>query len=539
MNKLPGYCAAALLSTSALVGCQQESATPKSEPKAKNVILMIGDGMGPQQVGLLHDFALHSSSPIYKNRKAAIEQFADTGSVAFSNTGPHNSLVVDSACSATQLATGKPALSEVIGLDIEGKPVQTSLEAAKALGKATGLISDTRVTHATPGSFAAHQAHRSMENEIASDMLANNVDVMLGGGLRYWIPQEVNSDAAIKTAVTAQVNGAEIRIKSKRKDSRNLLSEATEAGYSLAFDGAQMQAATGDKLLGLFHYSTMLDGIAYSTCKAANNCKQPGLAEMTKKALDILSKDPDGFFLMVEGGQIDWAAHNNDAGDMLHQMLKFDESVQAVYDWVKDRNDTLVIITADHETGGFGFSYSRKDVPDPVAMGGEFTANGYHPKFNFADYSILDKLYLQKKDFYNIWYEAGGDLGSKFPTPESLMTAMNNNTEFDITLEQAKEILQREKHEYQVEGHKYLDQSEFPKVNDFKEFYVYGDEVHLNLMGRQLSNQQNTVWSTGTHTHTPVQVIAWGPDSAKDQFTGLMEHAEVGARIMDVVKATN
>lgn len=514
---------------------------PEVEPvteKVKNIIMMIGDGMGPQQVGLLQDFATHSKTDIYKNRDTALEMFANSGQVAFSSTTPVGGLVVDSACSATQLATGKPALSEVVGLDIDGNSTETILEMAKAAGKATGLISDTRITHATPAAFASHQAHRSMENEIAVDMLENNVDVMLGGGLRYWLPQGSSSD---NTALVELINEPTVRIKSKRKDDRNLLTEAETAGYELAFNVDQLDAVEGGKVLGLFSYSAMLDGIAYSTCKKADSCIQPSLAEMTTKALDILSKDEDGFFLMIEGGQIDWAAHNNDAGDMLHQLLKFDESIQAVYDWVKDRDDTLVVITADHETGGFSFSYSRKDIPEADAsiVGDAFVESNreYKPNFNFASPDLLDKLYEQKKDFYNIWYQAGGDLGDVEPTAVDLLAAINGNTEFPITQADADRILEHEANEYHEAGHKYLAAAEFPKVDDFEEFYVYGEEVHLNLIGRALAKHQNTVWSTGTHTHTPVQVIAWGPKEAQQRFNGLMNHVEVGAQLIEALKA--
>jgi alkaline phosphatase len=529
------------LSSVVLASAMLSACGGSDDPQVKNIIMMIGDGMGPQQVGLLQEFAENSiqgKSVLYKDKMTAIEHFADNGRVALSSTGPYGSIVVDSACSATQLATGKPALSEVIGLDKEGNPTETILEAAKAMGKATGLVTDTRVTHATPASFAAHQPHRSLENEIASDMLATGVDVMLGGGLRYWIPASVNSDEASNTAVTEMLNGADVRIKSKRKDDRNLLIEAQAENYSLAFNGEQLDKIKSGKVLGLFHYSAMLNGIAYSNCKAAGTCIQPSLADMTKKALDILSKDKDGFFLMIEGGQIDWAAHNNDAGDMLHQMLKFDEAIAAVYEWVKDRNDTVVVITADHETGGFGFSYSRKDIPvGDTTAGGLFSevAEGYKPNFNFGGYAILDKLYGQKKDFYNIWYEAGGDLAGTLPTAAALLTAINSNNEFQVTSADADEILAVEANKYQVAKHKYLDREEFPAVDDFEEFYVYGEEVHLDLIGRKLSKHQNIVWNTGTHTHTPVEVIVWGPEVATAEFNGLMDHVEVGQKMFAVL----
>ena len=154
----------AIITASLLSACGGDSSSSDSNSrtngasssgKIKNVIMMIGDGMGPQQVVLLQDFAAHSKTDIYKNRESALELFAYSGQVAFSSTTPVGGLVVDSACSATQLATGKPALSEVVGLDIEGNSTETILEMAKAAGKSTGLISDTRITHATPAAFAS------------------------------------------------------------------------------------------------------------------------------------------------------------------------------------------------------------------------------------------------------------------------------------------------------------------------------------------------------------------------------------------------
>jgi len=205
-----------------------------------------------------------------------------------------------------------------------------SIEKAKKAGKATGLVSDTRLTHATPASFAAHQPHRSLENQIASDMLATGADVMLSGGLRHWIPKSTN-DKGETYKQLEQLTQGDVYLKSKRKDDRNLLTEAEKDGYQLAFNRNMLDDAKGEKLLGLFAYSGMDDGIAYSNKKKIGEQTQPSLKEMTQKALNILSKDEDGFFLMVEGGQIDWAGHSNDAGTMLHELLKFDEAIQTVY----------------------------------------------------------------------------------------------------------------------------------------------------------------------------------------------------------------
>lgn len=505
-----------------------DSGTNQAVTSAKNVIMIIGDGMGPGQVGLLEEYATRAPNSIYAGRPTAMSTFSNEGVMGLSANGPHGSLVVDSACSASQLATGVASGSEMIGLDSNGNPVETILEKAKAMGKATGLVSDTRLTHATPASFAAHLPHRSLENEIADQMLNTTaVDVMLSGGIRHWIPQGVNSDEAIKAQLAAQIDEPSIRIKSKRKDDRNLLTEAADHGYALAFNREDLAAAQGEKVLGLFSYSGMMNGIAYTQNKDSEQRVQPSLKEMTVKALDILSADPEGFFLMIEGGQIDWAGHNNDASTMLHELIKFDEAVQAVYDWVKDRDDTLVLITADHETGSFGFSYSRMDLPEAKPLEGTaFQDRQYKPNFNFGDLSILDKLYQQKQDFYGIWDEAS--VGGEFPTPQSMMSAINNNSDFKVTIEEAEQILEREHNEYYVADHSYLSATDFPKISDFKEFYVYADEVHLDLIGRKLAKNQNIVWGTGTHTHTPVQVVAWGADSVIKPFSSYLHHTKVG-----------
>ncbi|KZN58181.1 hypothetical protein N473_05415 [Pseudoalteromonas luteoviolacea CPMOR-1] len=180
---------------------------------------------------------------------------------------------------------------------------------------------------------------------------------MLSGGARAFLPKDVHKNEDAKAQLAELGMPADMYSNSKRDDEDNLVVQAKEQyGYHLAFDKSQLAATEGEKLLGLFANSGMADAIAYKKCLAENACTQPSLKEMTVKALDVLSQDEDGFFLMIEGGQIDWAGHANDAGWMLNELLKFDEAVEAVYAWAKERSDTLVVVTADHETGSFGFS---------------------------------------------------------------------------------------------------------------------------------------------------------------------------------------
>src|SRR5690606_636136 len=248
--------------------------------------------------------------------------------------------------------------SEMIGLNARGDRVETVLQQAKRLGKASGLVSDTRITHATPASFAAHQIHRRLANAIATDLLHSGVDVMLAGALRYFLPQD---SALISYEQQQNILAAGLPLSSKRTDARNVLTEAEQQGYQLAFNREQLQAVDTFPVLGLFASSALPDALLE---KSQPQRTQPSLTEMTEAVLNLLSQHEQGFFLMVEGGQIDWAGHNNDAGGLLHELLRFDEAIQVVVNWAEKRNDTLVILTADHETGGFGFSYSAADIPD-------------------------------------------------------------------------------------------------------------------------------------------------------------------------------
>ncbi|MBQ4812094.1 alkaline phosphatase [Pseudoalteromonas luteoviolacea] len=505
---------------------------PTPVTSVKNVILMIGDGMGPQQVGLLEEYAQRAPNSVYKNKnnQTALSKFANAGHLGLSLNAPHGptgSLVTDSACSATQLATGISAGSEMIGLDTQGNKVATILEKAKAMGKATGLVSDTRITHATPAAFASHQPHRSYEDKIAAELISSgNVDVMLSGGARVFLPQDVASNEETQKQLAALGMPSGVYKKSKRSDNENLVVQAKDQhGYALAFDKTQLMDVDGDKLLGLFANSGMDDGIAYRKCQQDNSCTQPSLKEMTVKALDVLSKDEDGFFLMIEGGQIDWAGHANDAGWMLNELLKFDEAVEAVHEWVKDRNDTLVVVTADHETGSFGFSYSNHNTPKAVALPGDGMGDAlYKPKFNFGALSLLDTLYNQEGTFYDIMGDVDGSYNFANSSAEQWQTAITKHTPYTVTLEQAATI--HESHETNDDGHP------LPHFEDFSDFYVYGTEDFTGKIARVVATQQNVVWGTGTHTAAPVPVYAFGPEGITKQFSTLQHHVDIANKMM-------
>jgi alkaline phosphatase len=505
-------------------------------PGIRNVIIMIGDGMGPQQIGLLTQYAKHAKGSNVPNRTAAIETVLSEGTVAIVNNQPHGALVADSAAAATQLATGEMAGSEMIGANFRGERVENIVEAAHRVGKSAGLVTDTRITHATPAGFAAHQANRESENEIALDYLDNKVEVVLGGGLRNWTPEGANDRSSPTYAALMQMTGGAYPATSRRRDNRNLLLEA-RGEYQLVFDRHALAKANGEKLIGIFADSELNDALEDAATAANPQRTEPTHVEMVGKALELLDKNPKGFFLMIEGGQIDWAGHNNDAGVLLHELLDFDAAVRLVYEWAKHRDDTLLIVTADHETGSFGFSYAGRPLPEASELEGElFEGVPFEPNFNYAPPELLDRIHAQKKSYFTMMSEFDA-LPIEERTAERLVEIVNDASEFKITLDDAVNVLARERNRNYVAGHPYMSTETVPKIDDFEPFYVYGENLRMNLLGRAMSPEQHVTWGAGTHSSTPVILGAVGPKHARERFGGMLHSTDVGKRMIELITA--
>ncbi|MCP4272473.1 MAG: alkaline phosphatase [Gammaproteobacteria bacterium] len=503
----------------------------------RNVILIIGDGMGPQQIGLLEAYVRQAPDSVIKDRTSAFTRILnESGQLGMSMTNAANSLSVDSACSASQIALGKPVRSEMIGLDAKGEAHDSVLMLAKKMGKSTGLVSNVRLTHATPAAFAAHQPHRSLENEIAVDMLRTGADVMLSGGLRHWIPQNANDKSSALFKKLQTMTGGNISLASKRKDDRNLLAEAEKLGYQLAFTKEQMERSEG-RILGLFASSSLPDGIAVNRSKNREDRNIPTLTEMSKKALATLSKNKNGFFLMIEAGLIDWAAHYNDTGTMLHEMLDANEMLNSVLDWAKQRDDTLIVVTADHETGGFGFSYSSANLPKSQKLAtAPFQNTVFKPNFNYGNPLILDKLYNQQLSYTELFNDKFDTLPDKEQTPYKLKELVNRYTSFEITEFQAARILEKKNNSYYVKNHKSLDHKVIPNIKVNEAFFSYPvDDNRRNLLAVEVASSQSVVWSNGNHTATPVLVFSKGSKKAMAPFSQLMDHSELGRKLIAIV----
>lgn len=492
----------------ASVSLEAQTKEPKS-PTVKNLIILLGDGMGVQHLSLGELFLQHSRKPPGRKRTLAMTEMMAQGETGLVSTSPHGGLAVDSASSMTQFAGGVPAIPEVIGVDRHGESIVSVLEFAKELGKLVGVVSDTRATHATPAAFYAHQRHRSLENEIAVDLIESELDLALGGGLRHFVPKCAEG--------------------SKRKDDRDLITEAKAKGFEVVQTLKELKSVHSGRVLGLFAGSHLPDGITHSRTAHDRRREIPTLAEMTQHALRLFDSHPEGFVLLVEGGQIDHAAHEHDTGRLLHEILKFDEAVSVAKAWSKGRQDSLVTVVADHETAGFGISYSSADIPTPRPFRGpHFSKDKFAPRFNFIPPKVLDRIYKQEKSLTSIVKEFEA-LPEPEQSPEALSSLVEHYLDFSFSSKDAVRVLRRISNPYYVEGHKYLGERFVADLGLRQAFYPYSDNNQQALIGLCLASQQGVVWSTGTHTAQPVPIIAVGPEEVIDQFDGFHTSVQVGA----------
>ncbi len=294
---------------------------------AKNIILMIGDGMGVAQIyaGLT---ANHG--------KLNLEQFKTIG---FSKTYSASDYVTDSGAGATAISTGIKTINGSIAVDTAGKPLRTILEIAEDNKMSTGLVSTSAITHATPASFIAHNVDRNKYEEIALDFLKTDIDVFIGGGKN-------NFD--------------------NRKDGLNLIDELKKKGYTVTDSINDFKNLNTNKLAGF-------------TAKKHNPSQLNGRGDMlsiaTQTAIDILKQNKKGFFLMIEGSQIDWGSHENNTEYIQQEMIDFDKAIGKALDFAREDGNTLVIVTADHETGGM------------TILDGNFNMGTVDAKFTTKDHS--------------------------------------------------------------------------------------------------------------------------------------------------------
>lgn len=529
----------------------------------KNVILLIGSGMGPQQIGQIVQYR-RLRKPT--EDKLALEKLMDGKVMGMMTTNSYLDLVSDTAASTSSMACGLKARNNTVGLDANGKPCESILEKAGKLGKATGIISTAPVTHPSVSGFLTHQIDGTQSNAIAESLITDlNVDLVLAGGAENLIPQQKETPTASATRSRgrlalalslSQIDWSEVAIDvgpkipfipenppestmkfsdladcagvddavngySKREDQKNVVEEIKAKGYQFVCKKDQLSALNGEsgKTLGIFSNSHFPRSPERKGLSAL-----PSLADMTGKALEVLGAKEKGFVLVVENSMTQLASQENDPGTLLQEGLEFDAALAVALTYTEQNPDTLLIVTSDHDTAGFAFAYSKQPGSEVDLPSGDH----YDQPYNYAPAIRFDTLIEQQKSLYKLTYEVLEKLYA--PTsPISLDEAATQlvgdvqaNSKYTLGIEQAKQVL------YRPAG------LENAQTKDFSSFYV-NDNIHANLLARAIAPQTSTVWSAGTSTSTPVIVLAAGPAKYAERVRGLIDNSDIGKIITDAL----
>ena len=276
----------------------------------KNIILIIGDGMGVPQI----------TAGMYKlKNQTALENFPIIG---LSKTHSSNALVTDSAAAGTAIACGEKTANGTVGISMRNQKLTSILELSKQKGYKTGIIATSTIVHATPAAFYANVLSRNQYEDIALQLSDSDVDYFIGGGRKFFL---------------------------NRKDKRNLLKEMTS--YDIVNSIKKFDESKSDKI-GYFTSSEDPYPI--------RNGRIPNLSAAVEKMLPKLSNNDNPYFLLIEASQIDWGGHKNDIDYVLSEFIDMDKAINKVIEYTKNDKNTIVIVTGDHETGGLAITSGRR-----------------------------------------------------------------------------------------------------------------------------------------------------------------------------------
>lgn len=317
------YLLTLILLCSSAIGWSQSPVSTQKKPK--NIILLIGDGMGLSQV---------SASFYFNDETSNFERFSNIGLIKTSSSAE---LVTDSAAGATAFASGIKTYNGAVGVDPETESVPTIIEILSERKYTTGVISTSSVVHATPAAFYAHVFQRSMYEAIAENLAKSEVDFIAGGGTQFF---------------------------NRREDKKDLFDEFRKNNFEIHTESLPDKLSKKKQLILLADNAMpkMIEG------------RGDFLPESTQLGIDYLSANKQGFFLIVEGSQIDWGGHANDVDYLVGEQLDFDKTIGLALDFAEKNGETLVIVTADHETGGFTLAAGNNDYS---TIEGSFSTGGH------------------------------------------------------------------------------------------------------------------------------------------------------------------
>lgn len=437
------------------------SVSAVAETAPKNIIMVVGDGMGPAYTAAYRNF---KDDPATPEVEATI---FDRLLVGRSTTYPHQSsgFVTDSAASATALATGIKTYNGAIGVDINKQPHLTVMEQAKRQGMSTGVVVTSQINHATPASYLSHVEGRRMYNEIADSYFDVKLDgqfkadIMLGGGWEYFI-----------------------------RDDRDLTKEFVQAGYAYTDSYQQLAELNGEQILGLFGDT----GLPW-----ALDSQQPErLKYMSQIAIDKLDNNDKGFLMLIEGSQVDWAGHSNDIAAAMAEMDDLAKTLEWLETYVQQHPDTLVVITADHNTGGMSIGRDGKYAWQPE----------YIQNLSMSPESLAKKL-----------------LSTNFDAQ-----VINSALGFEITKDERTNLVAAYKR-----SNKAIAAAKQDKNADARK-YKNGQRALYVALKQLIDLRTNTGWTTGGHTGVDVPVFAMGMSS--DQFRGQIDNTDIAKKIFALLE---
>lgn len=445
--------------------------------KAKYVFYFIGDGMAMPQITSTEIFkgTLSSDNPMNKE-KLSFTVFPNQG---IQTTHSANSFITESAAAGTALATGHKTNNDILGMDPTKKiKFKSMAEMAKEKGLKVGIVTSVSLDHATPGAFYAHEATRKNYYEIERSMVDSGFDYFAGGGL-------------------LAPTGA-------KKDQQNILDIAQQHGYKVVNDQDTIMKLTKNdgKIIAFTADLAAEAAMPYDIDRKDNI----SLADYTKKGIELLD-NPNGFFMMVEGGKIDWSCHANDAGTTVHDVLSFDKAImEALRFYAQHPTETLIVVTGDHETGG-------------MTVG--FAGTQYNTAFNKIGKQTLSYEEFDKE--IKAYRQSVGPTGSNLEDWLPVLAEKFGLTQCsDYEKSRLKDSLAASMLEPKQ------------RAKDEQTYLLYGDYEPFSVTVTHILNQKAGIgWTTYAHTGVALPVYAQGVGG--DSFQGSYDNTDIAKKIMNIM----
>ena len=439
--------------------------------KPKNIIILFADGTTSSQ----YEFGRYSSEQLRQQSFAVTDVVMSKGNYQLMNTASANYFVTDSAAAASAMSTGYKVNNGAISVTPDGKPRPTLMQIAKENGKKIGLISTAPIYDASPAAFSVHAKSRRDSELIVNQYLELGPDVLMGGGSNYFLPKSMSGG--------------------KRQDDKNMIEAFQGKGYQYISTPKQLDPLTSSKILGLF----ASDDLDYEIDR--NSEETPSLAQMLKAALTVLNNQKPnnkGFVLFAENENTDSAGHQNDVAALMRDLWAFDDAVKVALAFQKSNPNTLIIVTGDHETGGFSPTYGRKNLGP--AGSANYLNVGSDQLMQISRYKMSLKEF---SDLLNAKIKEGANHAQL-------------NAYLNALLEENFPGLS-------------LDDDLREKILTKGQLNPNSNYLPANILGLAIARQTGFYWGTAGHTPTPITVAAIGPGS--EIFKGLQDNTAFASKL--------